>query len=165
MTSTSRSQHRLVRPLAVLLSAVFMIAFAATPAHAAYGPPQTVYFQLQAQNSTTGVIYYVGRAAGTIRFDDGNSSYHLSLAICRQSSYSPPVLRVSVNGTPHQHLFGDTAGPLPECDNRIGGVVNRSFTYNGVIQNVTLRFEGIFFESYDKVKTVIKSSTYDNPFN
>lgn len=166
MALATRSRRWLLRPLAAALTGVLAILLAAAPAQATYSPPQLVYFQLQAQHSTTGVIYYLGRASGTIQFDDDNSSYYLSITICRQSSYSPPILRVYINGTSyHQGLTGSSVGRTPECDDRPTNVINSAYTYNGVINSITLVFEGIFFEDYYHVRTVTKSSTYDNPFN
>lgn len=85
----------------------------------------------------------------------------------------PPLVAVDVGHNRSCHVNGHRqqshtdayAGNLPECDNRTSRVVNGSFTYDGVIQNITLVFEGVFFEDHYNVQTVADSYTYDIPLN
>jgi hypothetical protein len=102
---------------------------------------------------------------GTLEFDDGNSRYRLNLVVCRQSSYVSPSLTVFVNG--------DKQLPLPEgpgggdvCGIGTNGswVIKGEPTFNGVIQNIRLRFRGVKFEG-STATDVVKEATYDNPFN
>lgn len=124
----------------------------AAPAQATLDAGQPVDIQLRGYSST-GIETQVGRMVGTIRFDDGNSLYRLDVTMYRQSSYVDTKLRVEVNGVTHQNFYQS-------------GTIAADFPYPGVVQNVRLVFEGLYYDgSTNRVKTITRSAFYDNPFN
>jgi hypothetical protein len=161
-------RRRLIAFLSAMFAALFVGSLAPAPAHATYGPPQTVTIQLRSYDSY-GNEYRVGRLVGTVQFDDGNSAYYLSLVMCRQSSYTNPHLRIHLNnGTVYHQFFSpsdNTRRPV-ECDGGHGmsGTVVGGFGYGGVISNLTISLEGIHFDM-STARTVSRSATYDNPYN
>lgn len=164
MKRFKRVRHRLTLPLALVLTALFVSALAATPAQAEYGPSQQVYIQVRI-NDSQGRSYNTGLATGWIRFDNGNSKFHLDLTLCRQNSYTPIVFRVYANGMLLGTPSGSQPAPVrpPECPTNTVSYLNQEFPFNGV-QNVTLDVEGVLFDQFTAIRRN-RSATYDNPFN
>lgn len=163
---------RLPRRVLTFLAATFAAAAVATtltaaPAQAAWSSAYPVNIQLTSYSSSGGV-YQVGRVVGSLWFDSGNSAYQLSLIMCRQSSYTNPNVRISVNGSSH-HSFSPSDGTRrPEsCGGGHGmsGVISGVYSYSGVVRNLTVTISGIHFDFPNVAKDVVRSSTYDNPFN
>jgi hypothetical protein len=164
MTSIDWLRRRLTGLVVVPLAAFFAMSLAAVPAQAAYGPPQQVFFQLRGQGSTGGTTL-VGQLSGTLEFDDGNSRYRLLLVVCRQSGFVSPSLTVFVNGI-KQPVIPEEGPARPD----VCGTESQSWqlraepTFGGVIQDIRLRFRGVFFEGFT-AKDIVKEAQYDNPFN
>lgn len=156
-------RRQLIRIVAIVSAALFAVGLAAAPAQATYGSPLPVDLQLNG-NAPWGPIQ-VGRVVGTLQFDDGNSHYWLSVTICRQSSYTNPNVRISVNGSLQQYLSGQYGSQPQICGgNGISQTVNSGFAYAGTIQNLTIAIDGIYFDG-STATNLTKSRTYDNPFN
>jgi hypothetical protein len=90
----------------------------------------------------------------------------VSLVVCRQSSYTSPNLQIFVNGQAHQHYNGqDNIRRQDICGGHgMSGLLEAAFSYGGVIQNIRIQLQGIHFDMYT-AKEIIRSATYDNPFN
>lgn len=82
--------------LVALVLAMFAgVILPVTPAHAAWGKKIPVTIQINYPNGGSPTL---GRVEGWIQFD-GADSFRYSFTFCRQSSYSPPSLTISVNRT------------------------------------------------------------------
>ena len=165
MTTTSGLHRRLANLFAVTLAVLLGVSLAATPAQAAYGPAQPVDIQLTGYTSS-GTATSVGRLVGSVRFDDSNSFYRLDLTLCRQSSYVGTKLTVNVNGAFHQWYSHEDGYRPAVCGGGHGlsGVINADVPYSGVVQNVGLVYEGLFFTG-STAKPVARGAFYDSPFN
>lgn len=167
MNSRPGLRRRLTAFLSLTLAALLVTSVAATPAQAAYGSPVPFTMQL------TGQTYYqtvqVGRAVGTIRFDDGGSHYWLSLTLCRQSSYTSPNVEVHVNGVHQFTIYNSSDGRRPAvCGDYWGqsGLTDSVFSYGGTVRYVTLVLNGLFFDgATNTAHPKSRSYTLDNPFN
>ncbi|WP_143532733.1 hypothetical protein [Saccharothrix sp. ALI-22-I] len=165
MTSMNKVRRRLTGLFTITLAMLFTAALVAAPAHATYGPPQPVDLNLRG-TSSTGLITPVGRLVGSVQFDDGNSYYRLDAIACRQSSYVEPTIKIDVNGALHQWFSSSDGIRRPEvCGGHgMSGAVNVEFAYSGIIYNIKVTYEGLYFEG-STAKPISKSRTYDNPFN
>ncbi|HEV8561122.1 MAG TPA: hypothetical protein VGR06_32760 [Actinophytocola sp.] len=154
--------RRLSGFLVGVLVAFFAATLSAVPAQATLGPPEPVDFQLT--GSWNGVVIQVGRLVGSLQFDDSNSLYRLDLTVCRQSSYTAPNVSVSVNGIPQSVPHGPPLRPdlCPPREPSWG--ISGLLTYNGVINNISLKIDGLFFDG-STATPKSKGRTYDNPFN
>ncbi|MFI9815987.1 hypothetical protein [Saccharothrix variisporea] len=142
----------LLRLAGLLGAALVAGAVTAAPAQATLGPAQPIDIQLRGYSST-GIETQVGRMVGTIRFDDGNTLYRIDATMYRQSSYVDTKLRIEVNGATHQNFYQS-------------GTISADFPYPGVVQNVRLVFEGLYYDgATNRVKTITRSAFYDNPYN
>ncbi|MEJ2859440.1 MULTISPECIES: hypothetical protein [unclassified Saccharothrix] len=142
----------LLRLTGMLSAALVAGAISAAPAQATLGAAQPIDIQLRGYSST-GVETLVGRMVGSIRFDDGNTLYRIDATMYRQSSYVDTKLRIEVNGSPHQYFYES-------------GTIAADFPYPGVVQNVRLVFEGLYYDgATNRVKTITRSAFYDNPYN
>ncbi|WP_030155342.1 hypothetical protein [Glycomyces sp. NRRL B-16210] len=87
----------LLRRATMVLAAAFAMALAVlmapAPAHAAWGSQIPVTIQV------TGNGHQLGYATGWVQFDTGGTTFRYEITVCRQSSYTPPNLAVSVNPT------------------------------------------------------------------
>jgi hypothetical protein len=130
------------------------------PAHATYGPSQTVLLELWGGNHAV----KLGGVYGSIQFDDQNTKVKWDLLLCRESSYTPLNFWIYVNGIPHsQRTVGDGIVPTPLC--RYRAVPNSQEVDDGsVLRNVTIVVEGVYFDG-SNATSVRKSATYDNPYN
>jgi hypothetical protein len=159
-------RRRLVALLAATFAALFVTSLAAAPAQATYGPPNPIDIQLRSQDSY-GNVYLVGRVVGNLYFDDGSSAYHLSLTLCRQSSYTTPHLHVLVNGVEHRFFSGSDGVARPGvCGDRWGQslAIESGHSYAGVIQTLGFTIEGIHFDG-STARDIVRSRAYDNPYN
>lgn len=150
MISFNGLRRRLTGLVVGVLFAFFATTLSAVPAQATLSAP--IPFDFQLTGSTNGVITLVGRANGTLQFDDSNTFFHLTVTICRQSSFTSVFLNVYVNGGFYTQL---TTGNCVTVD--------QDFHYAGIILNITLEFHGLYFDGQAWPK--VKSRTYDNPFN
>jgi hypothetical protein len=157
-------RQRLAAVVALTLAAMCATLLAAAPAQATYGPGQPV--DLQLHSSSNGVQVLVGRVVGTVQFDDGNSQYWLSLTVCRQSSYTVPNVTIYVNGAVAQRFSPQDDVRRPAICGGFGlsGVVDGGFSYNGVVQKLSVGIEGVHFDG-STARYVSAGALYDNPYN
>lgn len=104
---------------------------------------------MQLHADRDGVRHPLGRLVGSIRFGTDNSRFRLALTSVRPTAGTAPVLRVYVNGSLHRLL------PLPDRDREM----DLGFTYDGMIQTVTLRF-GAILNDGSIVRQVTAGATY-----
>jgi hypothetical protein len=88
--------RRLARTVAVAAALSGGLLVMPTPAHAAWAAQYNISIQVTYQ-FPAGSTVQLGRADGWVQFDDGGNSFRYSLTVCRQSGYTTPDLRVSVN--------------------------------------------------------------------
>jgi hypothetical protein len=158
--------RRLIAFLSAVFAALFVVSLTPAPAHATYGPAIPVDIQLRSYDSY-GNEYRVGRVVGTVQFDDGNSAYYISLTVCRQSSYTSPNAQVLVNGVSQFYLSSWDGVARPQvCGDAWGqsGATTGGFSYGGVVRNLTVTIQGIHFDG-SQAKEIVRSRTYDNPYN
>ncbi|MCD0444606.1 hypothetical protein LO763_13340 [Glycomyces sp. A-F 0318] len=94
--------RRLLLALAAMAALTAPAVFAGAPAHAAWGAQYPVTIQV------TGNGHQLGYATGWVQFDTGGDTFQYSITVCRQSSYTPPSLRVAVNAYTPGNLYGTT---------------------------------------------------------
>ncbi|WP_062429881.1 hypothetical protein [Herbidospora daliensis] len=146
---------RLSRFLAIALLAV--LAIPAAPAQAAYGADLPVHIDVYGQGVKLSGAY------GSISFDDGNTKYRYSIAVCWQGSYSRPTLYASVNGAWRSPLSGtSTAVSIPQCTGQ-ATLVSGEAT-GGTIANVSIVVDGVKFNPPNSTYHT-GSAFYDNPYN
>jgi hypothetical protein len=165
MSNAQKFRRRLAQFGAVTLATLAVSPLGASPAQATYGPAQPVSLQLSGQSGSTQTL--VGRAVGTIQFDDGNSSYLLSLTLCRQSSYTAPTLTIYVNDVQQSSFSGDDGVRRPDSCGGGHGMslaINGAYSYPGVVQKLRVKIDGLYF-SGSTASDKSASATYDNPFN
>ncbi|WP_155341308.1 hypothetical protein [Acrocarpospora corrugata] len=150
---------RFSRVLAIALLTVAALVAPSAPAHAAYGSDQSANIDVWGQGIKLSGGY------GTIAFDDGNTKYRYTIAICWQSSYSRPTLYASVNGAWRTIIStgGGTAVTIPQCSNP-ASLVSGEVTPGGTINNVSLIVDGVRFNPPNSTYHT-NSSFHDNPFN
>jgi hypothetical protein len=157
-------RRRLITLLVVTVAALAGTSVMATPAQAAWGPQQPLEIQLI--SNPNGSEYRVGKVTGSVRFDDGNSMYHLSIVICRQSSYTFPNVRVFANGQPQGTYSSEDGVARPSvCGDRWGMSlgVNQVISYPG-LRSISVAIEGIHFDG-STAYYVYGGAFADNPFN
>lgn len=151
----------MTKSLAIVLTTLVAVLLPLTPAHAAYGPPQTVNIEVRGWNGNKLSLLY-----GTIQFDDGNQKFQYDLYICRENSYAFPNVWRRINNTINVPIYY-TSGPhtIPQCVYSAYRAVGE-VTHPSTIQNVTLGIEavGVGPDGYTFVRYQ-KEKTYDNPFN
>ncbi|WP_459803092.1 hypothetical protein [Herbidospora sp. RD11066] len=146
---------RLSRILTIALLALPVTL--ATPAHAAYGSDLAVNIDVYGQGIKLSGAY------GTIAFDDGNTKYRYSIAVCWQGSYSRPTLYASVNGAWRSPLGGtSTPVTIPQCTGQATLVSGEAS--GGTINNVSIVVDGVKFNPPNSTYHT-NSAFYDNPFN
>ncbi|WP_066374449.1 hypothetical protein [Herbidospora mongoliensis] len=147
---------RLSRVLAVALLAVLVTPVA--PAQAAYGSDLPVNIDVYGQGIKLSGAY------GTIAFDDGNTKYRYSIAVCWQGSYSRPTLYASVNGAWRSPLpAGGTAVTIPQCTGQ-ATLLSGEVTAGATINNVAIVVDGVKFNPPNSTYHT-NSAFYDNPYN
>lgn len=151
---------RALRWIAVAVSVLAAGLLPVTPAHATYGSDQPVYVQV---NSNTGPTQALARLDGTVAFDDGNTKFRYSLAMCWQSAYPSPNLQIVVNGS--TYLWGSYAGTTsaPGCQQVI--LYSAEVTHGGVVANVRFDVTAGWFYPGNQYNSRTRSWTADNPFN
>jgi hypothetical protein len=163
MRSTKDVRRRLVAFVATAVSAVVLATLPAAPAQATLGPPQPVDIQLRSYSG--GYQTLVGRVVGTLQFDDGASAYHLSVVVCRQSSYTVPNVRITVNGVLDRSFAPQDGQPRPEiCGGHgLSGVFASTVAYPGRIERIAVGIEGIHFDG-STARPVGGGASYLNPY-
>jgi hypothetical protein len=160
---TRSPARRAASSVAIALATLAAILMPATPAHAAYGPDQTVSITV---NSNAGPSIMLARLTGTVAFDDGNTKFRYALQLCWGSgSYPKPNFYVSVNGSTifYPSQTGTTAAPAG-CQVSLFHH-DGEYTHSSTITNVTLYVTGGWFYPGNTYNSRTKSATYDNPFN
>ncbi|MEU8175619.1 hypothetical protein AB0C14_22310 [Microbispora hainanensis] len=135
-----------------------------TPAHAAYGPDQTVYL---AVTSNSGPPTLLAEVTGTLAFDDGNRKFRYALRLCWGSgSYPQPNFYMTVNGTSTalSPTGAGTAAAPPGCQLYLS-LYEGEYTHSTTLTNVTLYVTGGWFYPGQTYNSRTKSVTYDNPYN
>lgn len=94
--------RRLLLALAAVAALTAPAVLAGSPAHAAWGAQYPVAIQV------TGNGQQLGYATGWVQFDTGGDTFQYSITVCRQSSYTPPNLRVAVNAQTPGNPSGTT---------------------------------------------------------
>ncbi|WP_155350291.1 hypothetical protein [Acrocarpospora pleiomorpha] len=138
---------------------VAALAVPVAPAYATYGSNMTVSIDVWGQGVKLSGAY------GTIAFDDGNTKYRYSIAMCWQSSYTRPNLYASVNGGARTSLYvgGGTPVTIPQCL-YTASLISGEVTPGGTVSNVTLTVDGVRFNPPNSTYHT-NSAFYDNPFN
>ncbi|HEX4815199.1 MAG TPA: hypothetical protein VFV66_20850 [Nonomuraea sp.] len=160
MTTPSKVR-RAVSSVALAVAALVAVLLPAAPAHAAWGPDQTVFINVI---SNDGYGRQLARLEGTIAFDDGNAMFRYSLQLCWGSgAYPAPSVRFYVNGTTFYGPVGAGETTATGCQ--------RVFLYasqtnvGGLVSNVRIDVTAGWFYPGNQYNTRTKSATYDNPFN
>lgn len=141
----------------VLLAAVFL---AGTPAYATYGAPVSV--QVEVRNN---VGTKLSGIYGSVSFDDGNAKFTYSLAVCQESSYTPPNVWYAVNGGSRVSISGGGSPvTIPQCK-YTAYLISGEPTPGTVITGVTFTIDGVYFDNHNVAHFFSEARTYDNPFN
>jgi hypothetical protein len=156
-------RHR-ARGFLVIAFAMLVTTLApVTPAHATYGPDQTVGLTV---NSNAGPSLMLARLEGTIAFDDGNTKFRYNLRLCWGSgAYPQPNLRVTINnGSIGVPLIGAGGAPAPPGCQTVS-VYAGEYIASTIITNVTFTLTAGWFYPGNQYNSRTKSVTYDNPYN
>jgi len=141
----------------VMLAAVFLPS---TPAYATYGAPISV--QLEVRNNLGTKLSGI---YGSVSFDDGNTTFAYSLAVCRESSYTPPNVWYAVNGGSRIPISGGGSPvTIPQCK-YTAYQISGAPTSGTVITGVTFTIDGVYFDNHNVAHFFSEAGTYDNPFN
>jgi len=147
------------RVLTVVLAVLAGILLAAGPASATYGAPTAVLLQVN------GGGMKLSGVSGSLSFDDGNTKFAYSLAVCRESSYTPPNVWYSVNGGQRIPISGGGSPvSVPECK-YTAYLISGEPVPGVVITSVTVFIDGVWFDNHNVAHYFERSGTYDNPFN
>jgi hypothetical protein len=130
-------RRRVLTPLALALAALAATVLPGSPAHAAWGPAQSVYVQVDSNQFTLGWI------SGTVQFDDGTQAYTYSFTFCRVSSYTAPSMDVYVNGTYRNSVWHSGADKIPGCN--FTAYAAETVAYGGVVHKVQFVLNGVGF--------------------
>lgn len=155
--------RRAASSVAIVLATLAAILVPVTPAHAAYGPDQTVSITV---TSNAGPSIMLAQLTGTLAFDDGNTKFRYALRLCWGSgSYPMPNFYVSVNGSTvlYPTQTGTAAAP-PGCQLSLF-LYDGEYTHSTTLTNVTLYVTGGWFYPGNTYNSRTKSVTYDNPYN
>jgi hypothetical protein len=162
----SSLRRRVISVIGVAVTALSVSMLAPVPAHATLGPPSTVNIQLTKPWPGGGTIL-VGRVTGTIQFDDGNTAFKLSVTVCRQSSYTSPNVRISVNGVSGGVWTGEDNVRRPQAcggGHGLSFVIDGTFTRASVITRAGISIQGVFFDG-STATSVSGGQGFDNPYN
>ncbi|MEV0199883.1 hypothetical protein [Nonomuraea sp. NPDC050691] len=149
-----------IRSVTVVLVALATLSLPIAPAHAAYGPPIPVTMEVYAKGVKLAGAY------GSLQFDDGNTKYAYSLAMCRESSYSQPNLWISVNGGPRSLAWSGGGSPvsIPQC-RYDAYLISAEVQHGGVVANVAFTLDGVHFSNQNVATYHSRTATFDNPYN
>ncbi|WP_066360194.1 hypothetical protein [Herbidospora mongoliensis] len=147
--------------IAAALATLALVVLPAAPAHATYGPDQTVYVQLNA----TGTGQNLALLQGVVAFDDGNQRYRYTLSLCWQSgAYPQPSFLIVVNGSTTQSPVYTGMSSAPGCQFVYNYYSDTNF--GGTVQNVRFDVTAGWFGNMGQYMMRTRSSgTYDNPYN
>ncbi|MEV4470914.1 hypothetical protein ACFFR3_43655 [Nonomuraea salmonea] len=149
----------MVRAMAVVVAALAAVFLPLSPAHAAYGPDQPVYIQLNATDpSNTGLA----RLEGTIAFDDGDTMFRYAVRLCWLHAYPAPNLRIYVNGSTQIWPVSTGTTSTPGC--QMTTLYAAEVAHGAAVANVRFEVTGGWFYPGSQYNTRTKSYTSDNPF-
>jgi hypothetical protein len=139
----------------VLLAAVFLPS---TPAYATYGAPISV--QVEVYNNLGAKLSGI---YGSVSFDDGNSKFAYSLAVCRESSYTPPNVWYAVNGGSRIPISGGGSPvTIPQCKYTAYQISGEP-TSGTLLASVTFTVDGVYFDNHNVAHFFSESRNYFNP--
>jgi len=147
----------------IALAMLVAILVPVTPAHATYGPDQSVSLTV---NSNAGPTLMLAQLTGTLAFDDGNTKLKYALRLCWGSgAYPSPNFYISINGGAsfYPATTGTAAAP-PGCQLFLS-LYDGEYTHSTTLRNVTLYVTGGWFYPGNNYNSRTKSVTYDNPYN
>ena len=131
-----------------------------TPAHATYGSDQPVSVQV---NSNTGPTQALANLSGTVAFDDGNTKFRYSVALCWQSAYPAPNLWIYINGS--TWVSPVYAGSTSRSGCQQTYLYSAEVTHSGVVANVRFDVTAGWFYPGNQYNSRTRSQTVDNPYN
>ncbi|GIH24065.1 hypothetical protein Aph01nite_23750 [Acrocarpospora phusangensis] len=155
--------RRLTTSIALAVTALAVIVLPATPAHATYGPNQSVYVQVTANDGTG---QQLARLEGTVAFDDSNTKYRYALTLCWQNAYPMPSFIIVLNGSTVNYPVLTGYSSATGCQQVT--VYDAEATPGITVSNLRFDVTAGWFSSVNgwQYMTRTKSSgTYDNPFN
>ncbi|GGO00970.1 hypothetical protein GCM10011574_08240 [Microbispora bryophytorum] len=155
--------RRVVSSVAIAIATLAAILMPVTPAHAAYGPDQTVSLTV---NSNSGPSLTLAQLTGTLAFDNGNTKFRYALRLCWGSgAYPMPNFHISINGNTalYPTLTSTTTAPSG-CQVSLF-LYDGEYTHSTTVANVTLYVTGGWFYPGNTYNSRTKSVTYDNPYN
>lgn len=160
----TRSKARnAVSSFAIVIATLVAILMPVTPAHAAYGPDQTVSLTV---TSNSGPSITLAQLTGTLAFDDGNTKFRYSLKLCWGSgSYPRPNFYVAVNGSTYLYPAQTGTATAPSGCQQYLFLYDGEYTHSTTLANVTLYVTGGWFYPGNTYNSRTKSVTYDNPYN
>ena len=147
----------------MVIAALAALLLPVTPAHAAYGPDQTVSLTV---NSNSGPSLMLAQLTGTVAFDDGNRKFKYSLRLCWGSgAYPRPNFSVSINGSTGFWPTETGTAPAPSGCQLYLGLYDGEYTHPTTLANITLNVTGGWFYPGNTWNSRTKTVTYDNPYN
>ena len=147
------------RALTVVLAMLAAVLLVATPAHATYGPPNPVTLEVYYGTTKLSGLY------GTLSFDDGNTRFAYSLAVCRESSYTPPNVWYTVNGGGRVPISGGGSSvTIPQC-RYPAYLISGEPAPGVVVGTVALIIDGVYFTPQNGAIFRERSTWWDNPYN
>ncbi|GLW24018.1 hypothetical protein Mame01_40610 [Microbispora amethystogenes] len=163
MEVTRSKARNAVSSFAVVIATLVAILMPVTPAHATYGPDQTVYL---AVTSNAGPSIMLAQVTGTLAFDNGNTKFKYSLRLCWGSgSYPQPNFYIAVNGSTYLYPAQTGTAPAPSGCQVYLFLYDGEYTHSTTLANVTLYVTGGWFYPGNTYNSRTKSVTYDNPYN
>ncbi|MFB4278690.1 MULTISPECIES: hypothetical protein [unclassified Nonomuraea] len=151
--------RRATRSIAVAIAALATALLPLGAAHAAYGPDQPVYIQV---NATDPYNTGLARLEGTVAFDDGDTMFRYSLRLCWLHAYPAPNLSIVVNGTTQLWPASTGSTTTPGCQQT--SLYAAEVNHGGAVGNVRFDVTGGWFYPGNQYNTRTKSYTVDNPY-
>ncbi|TMR93051.1 hypothetical protein [Nonomuraea basaltis] len=160
---TRSRARRTAGSIAVAIATLAALLLPVTPAHATYGPDQTVSLTV---TSNAGPSLTLVRVEGTVAFDDGNTKFRYALRLCWGSgAYPMPNFYISINGSTAIYPTQTGSAPAPSGCQLSHFLYDGEYTHSTTVANITIYATGGWFYPGNNYNSRTKSVTYDNPFN